>query len=61
MKKQACRSCKIFVDGEVCPQCKGTNVSPNWQGRITFVDTNKSFVAHKMGVTEKGEYALKVR
>ncbi len=50
-----------MVDGEVCPSCKGTNVSPNWQGRITFLDTEKSFIAHKMGVEKPGEYALKVR
>ena len=60
-KKQACKNCKIFVDGEVCPLCKSTNLSPNWQGRIAFVDTEKSFIAHKMGVEQKGEYALKVR
>lgn len=60
-RKVVCKSCKIFVDGEVCPLCKGTNLSSNWQGRISFIDPSKSFIAHKMGVTEKGDYALKVR
>jgi len=35
--------------------------STNWQGRIVFLDTEKSFIAHKMGVEKPGEYALKVR
>jgi DNA-directed RNA polymerase subunit E" len=61
MRKQACKNCKIFIEGEVCPICKGTNVSPNWQGRIHFLDTKKSFIAHQMGVEKPGEYALKVR
>jgi len=61
MRRQACRTCKIFVDGDTCPLCKQSNLSPNWQGRIFFLDPAKSFIAHQMGVTEKGEYALKVR
>lgn len=61
MRKQACKNCKVFVDGDQCPICKGSSLSTNWQGRITFLQTDKSLIAHKMGVTEKGEYALKVR
>ena len=60
-KKQACRSCKVLIDGETCPLCKGSNVSPNWQGRIFFLNPEKSFIARKMGVEKPGEYALKVR
>ncbi len=61
MRKQACKSCKIFVEGDQCPLCKTTNLSTNWQGRIVFLDTDKSLIAHKMGVEKTGEYALKVR
>jgi DNA-directed RNA polymerase subunit E" len=61
MRKQACRQCKVLADGEICPQCKSANMSANWQGRITFLDTKKSFIAHKMGIEQPGEYALKVR
>lgn len=61
MRKQACKSCKVFVEGDICPVCKGTNLSTNWQGKISFLDTEKSFIAHKMGVEKKGDYALKVR
>ncbi len=32
-----------------------------WQGRINFINTEKSFIAHEMSVTKKGEYAIKVR
>jgi DNA-directed RNA polymerase subunit E" len=61
MRKQACRQCKVLADGEVCPMCKGSTMSPNWQGRITFLDPKRSFIAHKMGIEQPGEYALKVR
>ena len=35
--------------------------SSNWQGRITIVNAEKSEIAKKMGITNNGEYAIKVR
>ncbi|MDD9954572.1 MAG: DNA-directed RNA polymerase subunit E'' [Candidatus Woesearchaeota archaeon] len=61
MKKKACKTCKIFVDGDVCPVCKRDAFSTNWQGRIHFVNAEKSFIAKQMNVTADGEYAIKVR
>ena len=61
MKKKACKKCKIFVDGDECPVCKGSQFSTNWQGRITILDNEKSVVSKKMNIEAKGEYAIKVR
>lgn len=61
MKKKACRNCKLFVDGDVCPICKKDAFSTQWQGRIHFVDAQNSFIAKQMGVEQNGEYAIKVR
>lgn len=61
MNRKVCKSCKIFVKGGTCPLCKGTNLSENWKGRIFIMDTEKSEIAKKIGVTVKGEYAIKVR
>ena len=61
MKKKACKSCKIFVDGSECPVCKGNQFSNNWQGRLSILDANKSVIAKKIGITVKGEYAIKIR
>ncbi len=61
MKKKACKKCKIFVEGEVCPVCKKNQFSTNWQGRIYFVDPARSTIAQKINVDVKGEYAIKVR
>lgn len=61
MKKKVCKTDKIFVTGDICPICKKDSFSNSWQGRIFFIDTKRSFVAHEMGVTQKGEYAIKVR
>ena len=61
MKKKVCKTCKIFVEGDICPVCKKSSFSNNFQGRIFFVDTKRSMIAHEMGVEVKGEYAIKVR
>lgn len=60
-KKKVCKTCKMFVDGPMCPACHGQSFSTNWQGRIFIVDPNKSEIANKMGIKVKGEYAIKVR
>ncbi len=61
MKKKACKKCKIFVDGDICPLCKGNQFSINWQGRLYVLDSNKSAIADKIGMKAKGEYAIKTR
>jgi DNA-directed RNA polymerase subunit E" len=60
-KKKACKSCKLFYEGEVCPICKSSSSSTSWQGRLYVLDASKSEIAQKIGVTIKGEYAIKVR
>ena len=61
MKKKVCKSCKIFVEGNVCPLCKGNQFSINWQGRLHVLDANKSTIAEKVEIKVKGEYAIKAR
>lgn len=61
MKKKVCKNCKIFVEGDNCPICKNATFSTNWSGRVYIFDAQKSLIAQKMGITVKGEYAIKVR
>ena len=60
-KKKACKKCKYFFEGDECPVCKSAQSSTNWQGRLHILDANKSTIAKKIGITVKGEYAIKVR
>lgn len=60
-KDKVCKKCKIIVEGSSCPLCKGNLFSTVWQGQINVLDANKSSIAHKMGITSKGRYAIKVR
>ncbi len=61
MKKKVCKKCKMFVEGDECPNCKTSQFSTNWQGRLSILDANKSEIAKKIGITVKGEYAIKAR
>ena len=61
MPKKACKSCKIFVEKEVCPICKGNQFSDNWKGRIFILDFERSEIAKKLNIKANGEYAIKLR
>ena len=60
-KTKVCKKCKLFVEGDQCPVCKGNSFTSNWQGRIFFIDVQRSKVAKEMGIPVKGEYAIKIR
>jgi len=60
-KKKACKTCKLFVEGDTCPQCKGSSFTNTWQGRLFINDVAKSLIAEKISVKVKGEYAIKIR
>ncbi len=61
MKKKVCKNCRLFVDGETCPICKGNQFSANWQGRINIINPEKSVIAKKISAPAEGEYVVKVR
>jgi DNA-directed RNA polymerase subunit E" len=61
MKKKICKKCKLFVEGQECPICKGNQFVTNWKGRIAVIDTERSEIAKKIGIKAKGEYAIKAK
>ena len=60
-KKKVCKKCKIFVEGNECPVCHGNQFTMNWQGRINILAPEKSDIAKRIGIKQKGEYAIKAR
>lgn len=60
-KKEACKRCKYFSEGDTCPVCGSSSKTSTWQGRLFVIDVSKSMIAEKVGITSKGEYAIKVR
>ena len=62
MKRNACKKCKRMIGSETkCEQCMGEYGSESWQGRVYINSTTASIIAETLNITEKGEYAIKVR
>lgn len=60
---KACRKCKFLVPREAtrCPACGSTDLSEDWEGAVVIIDPEKSEVAKRLGFTQPGRYALRVR
>ena len=61
VKEKACKKCKLIVEGPTCPVCKGNEFANVIQGKINFIDINKSIIGQRMGKTHNGRYAIKIR
>ncbi|MDP6049101.1 MAG: transcription elongation factor subunit Spt4 [Candidatus Bathyarchaeota archaeon] len=59
--KRACKVCKIITEDTPCPICKATDLSDDYSGLLVVLNSDGSQIAHKMGITEDGQYALKIR
>ena len=61
MPPKACRTCKVVTEDNVCPVCKGSELSEDFLGFVIILDPAKSRIAAKMAIKEAGQYALKIR
>ena len=59
-REMACRKCKHVTTGKVCPICKSSDLTPDWNGVVLVVDPTNSQIAQTLGITAKGKYAIKV-
>jgi DNA-directed RNA polymerase subunit E" len=59
-REMACRKCKHVTIGKVCPACKSSDLTPDWEGIVLIINPAGSQIAQTLGITAKGKYALKV-
>lgn len=59
-REMACRKCKCVTTGKVCPVCKSSDLTPDWNGIVLVVDPTNSQISKILGITQKGKYAIKV-
>jgi len=59
-REMACRKCKCVTTGKVCPICKSSDLTPDWNGVVLVVDPTNSEISKTLGITQKGKYAIKV-
>jgi len=60
VKELACRKCKCVTTGKICPACKSSDLTPDWQGIVVVANPEESRIAKTLKITVKGKYALKV-
>jgi DNA-directed RNA polymerase subunit E" len=57
---RACKICNLVTEDSTCPRCN-EETSREWQGYVVVLDHTRSEIARKMGITQNGKYALRVR
>ena len=53
--------CKTIFEGDRCPKCQSTESTESWKGKVVILDSEKSEVAQKLKIKEKGSYAIKTK
>jgi len=66
VKELACRKCKCVTIGKVCPACKSSDLTPDWEGIVIVANPKESRIAQTLKISveqwkiENPKYALKV-
>lgn len=60
-KQKACKICNRVFEGEKCPHCGSKEFTESFKGRIVMFDPEKSEIAKKLNIKEKGNFAIKTR
>jgi len=60
-KQKACKICNAIYEGDKCPKCGSKESTESFKGRIVVFDLEKSEIAKKLGIKEKGNFAIKTR
>ena len=61
MVEKACRNCSLISNGNICPYCKSTDLSDDFNGILVIIDPEKSEIAKIMNTKKKGRYAVRIR
>ena len=59
-REMACRKCKRVTIEKVCPGCKSSDLTPDWNGVVLIVNHETSEIANTLKITGNGKYAVKV-
>ena len=61
-KARACKVCNtIYETGDKCPNCGSKEYTESFKGRIVVLNTEKSEIAQKLNLKNKGNFAIKTR
>ncbi len=60
-KEKACKICKTITEADKCPRCGSKELTDSQKGKIIILNPEKSEIAQKLGIKEKGTFAIKAR
>jgi DNA-directed RNA polymerase subunit E" len=59
--EKACKKCRVIIaQGDVCPICGSSDMTVKWSGYVVILNSEKSELAKKLGITANGTYALSI-
>lgn len=63
VKQKACKICNTIFEssGDKCPECDSKETTESFKGRIVVVNPEKSEIAKKLDLKDKGTFAIKTR
>jgi DNA-directed RNA polymerase subunit E" len=61
VKQKACKICKLIHEEDKCPKCGSSEKTEGFKGKIMVLNPEKSEVAKRININEKGEFAIKTR
>ena len=61
VKLKACKICSTIHEEEKCPKCESKESTESFKGRIILLNPEKSEIAQKLNLKEKGNFAIKTR
>lgn len=62
VKPKACKICNtIYETGDKCPKCGSKESTETIKGRIVLLNPEKSELAGKLNLKDKGNFAIKTR
>lgn len=60
-KSKACKICKTIYEGkDKCPKCESKEFTEGFKGRTVILEPEKSEIAQKLKLKEKGNFAIKI-
>lgn len=61
-KSKACKLCNTIIEsGDKCPKCESKELTEGHKGRIVVLNPEKSEIAQKLNIKDKGNFAIKTR
>jgi len=60
-KQKACKVCNTIYEGDKCPKCDSKESTETFKGRAVILNPEKSEIAKKLNVKDKGNFAIKTR